>query len=76
MTCLGGYHGDTFGCMSVCDPFGGMHKSFGGAVRESIFVPKPPAVMTAADEEALVQEFEKHKDTTAAFIIEPLVQVS
>jgi adenosylmethionine-8-amino-7-oxononanoate aminotransferase len=74
MTCLGGYHGDTFGCMSVCDPMGGMHRSFGGAVRESIFVPKPPEIMGDDNVAELTRAFEEHSHELAAFIIEPLVQ--
>ncbi len=41
LTPLGGYHGDTFGAMSVCDPVNGMHGLFKGMLAEQIFIPRP-----------------------------------
>jgi len=43
LTVRGGYHGDTTGAMSVCDPEGGMHAEFSGLVAEQLFVAPPPA---------------------------------
>jgi adenosylmethionine-8-amino-7-oxononanoate aminotransferase len=39
----GGYHGDTTGAMSVCDPVDGMHALFPGLVSEQRFLERPPA---------------------------------
>lgn len=37
-----GYHGDTFGAMSVTDPDNGMHRLFKGFLAENIFLTEPP----------------------------------
>ena len=42
-TVRGGYHGDTFSPMSVCDPDGGMHSMYAGIVPEHVFAPLPAA---------------------------------
>ncbi len=79
LTIRGGYHGDTFGAMSVCDPVGGMHSMFSGVLPAHVFAPRPPAV--GADEAALaawVAEFEglaaHHSAELAGIIVEPLLQ--
>ena len=76
LTVLGGYHGDTCGCMGVCDPEGGMHSMFRGFVPEHVFAPRPPAVGEDITEWA--SEFEslahRHTDELAAIIVEPLLQ--
>jgi adenosylmethionine-8-amino-7-oxononanoate aminotransferase len=67
----GGYHGDTFMTMSVCDPEEGMHSLFTGVVPDQIVVPLPvDAKSTAAFEGALDQ----HGRDIAAVVTEPLVQ--
>ncbi len=77
-TIRGGYHGDTCGCMSVCDPDGGMHHLFSGLLPKQIFAPRPSCRFgeeydsTSLDEAAAV--FAAHASEIAAIIIEPIVQ--
>ena len=40
MTWRGGYHGDTFGAMSVCDPDGGMHALWTDVLPRQVFAPR------------------------------------
>lgn len=79
LTVLGGYHGDTFGCMSVCDPVGGMHSMFADVLPPQVFAPRPPALGCAeADIGAWSQAFRAaagaHADELAGIIVEPLLQ--
>ncbi len=48
LTVRGGYHGDTFGAMAVCDPVGGMHRLFTGILPEHLFAGRPPDDLTAS----------------------------
>ncbi len=75
----GGYHGDTLGAMSVCDPDNGMRDTYfgDGAVRHQYFVPNPigPREADAAITlDGLEEAVRMHKDTIAAMIVEPIVQ--
>jgi adenosylmethionine-8-amino-7-oxononanoate aminotransferase len=78
LTWRGGYHGDTFHPMSVCDPEGGMHRLWAGVLPEQVFVPEPPAGFDAPVDPAyldvLATTIEKHRDELAAVIVEPVVQ--
>ncbi len=78
MTFRNGYHGDTFGAMSVCDPVTGMHSLFGETLMPQIFVDRPAARFdehpSAAELENLSEAFAKHQHELAAFIFEPVVQ--
>lgn len=79
LTWRGGYHGDTFAPMSVCDPDGGMHSMWRGVIAEQVFVPAPPEARegAAADEaylQLLDRQLEQHRDHLAAVIVEPVVQ--
>ena len=67
----GGYHGDTMGAMSVCDPDEGMHRRFGAYLPTQLFCDLP---RDAAATDALDARLAAHRDTLAAVIIEPLVQ--
>ncbi|RCG30149.1 aspartate aminotransferase family protein [Sphaerisporangium album] len=42
LTVRGGYHGDTFGAMAVCDPVNGMHHMFTGVLPQHVFADRPP----------------------------------
>jgi adenosylmethionine-8-amino-7-oxononanoate aminotransferase len=78
LTWRGGYHGDTFHPMSVCDPEGGMHSLWRGTLPEQIFVPEPPAGFgTPPDQsyvDTLAEAIEEHASELAAVIVEPVVQ--
>jgi len=78
LTWRGGYHGDTFMAMSVCDPDGGMHRIWDGVLPRQLFAGLPPAGFDAgvdpAYAAALEQLVEQHKDSLAAVIVEPVVQ--
>ena len=78
LTARGGYHGDTFGAMSVCDPVNGMHQIFRGVLAEQLFapVPSPPfgAPFDDAHLDAMRTLLVEHGDEVAAVIIEPIVQ--
>jgi adenosylmethionine-8-amino-7-oxononanoate aminotransferase len=74
----GGYHGDTFGAMSVCDPVGGMHSLFSGVLVEQVFADRPPAGFTAPLDERYAEHLaglmRRHAGELAAVIAEPVVQ--
>jgi adenosylmethionine-8-amino-7-oxononanoate aminotransferase len=68
---LGGYHGDTFAAMSVCDPEDGMHTLFKDAMPEN-FVTALPETAEQRDAFGLFMDQNAHR--IAAVIVEPLVQ--
>ncbi len=78
LTVRGGYHGDTTGAMSVCDPVGGMHSLFTGLLPEQLFAERPPDGFDAPPDErwvASVRELAaRHAGELAAVIAEPVVQ--
>src|SRR5690606_17463013 len=78
LTWRGGYHGDTFHPMSVCDPEGGMHALWRGVLPEQVFVPEPPAGFDTPPDPAyvdvLADAVAAHADELAAVIVEPVVQ--
>ncbi|HET9518618.1 MAG TPA: adenosylmethionine--8-amino-7-oxononanoate transaminase [Actinoplanes sp.] len=73
-TWRGGYHGDTFHPMSVCDPDGGMHRLWRGVLPAQVFAGPPPPEFTAAYADELVTTVRRHADELAAVIVEPVVQ--
>ncbi|WP_289007915.1 adenosylmethionine--8-amino-7-oxononanoate transaminase [uncultured Thermomonospora sp.] len=78
MTVRGGYHGDTFGDMSVCDPVNGMHHLFAGILPRQLFAAPPPGGYDAEPDPAYLEELAtlaaRHADELAAIIVEPVVQ--
>jgi adenosylmethionine-8-amino-7-oxononanoate aminotransferase len=74
MTWRGGYHGDTFTPMSVCDPDGGMHSQWTDVLVPQVFADAPPAEMSTAYVQHLADVIAEQADTLAAVIVEPVVQ--
>jgi adenosylmethionine-8-amino-7-oxononanoate aminotransferase len=74
----GGYHGDTFAAMSVCDPTNGMHHIFDQVLPQHYFAPKPKIGFNQTWDHSDIAEFksllENHHKNIAAVILEPIVQ--
>ncbi len=73
-----GYHGDTLGAMSVCDPETGMHSLFNEVLPKNIFIDQPRCRFgeNCSDEQigSLKQALNTHGNRVAAVIMEPIVQ--
>jgi len=67
----GGYHGDTFATMAICDPEEGMHSLFAGMLPAHIIAPLPRDPTSRATFDDLV---ERHHHELAGIVVEPLVQ--
>ena len=77
-TIRGGYHGDTFGDMAVCDPVNGMHHLFSDVLARHVFAAPPPLGYAAAPDPAYLAELADmvaaHAHELAGIIAEPIVQ--
>jgi len=71
---FGGYHGDTFGAMSVCDPDNGMHSMFSGVLPKHFFAKRPNLHHTDEALDDLKAIIQNHHHEIAALILEPIVQ--
>ena len=78
LTVRGGYHGDTFDAMSVCDPVNGMHHLFNKVLRQQYFADIPQTPVWGVWDDADIASFERllaeNHDQIAAAIFEPVVQ--
>ncbi|MEN0037664.1 MAG: adenosylmethionine--8-amino-7-oxononanoate transaminase [Cellvibrio sp.] len=78
LTLKRGYHGDTFGAMSVCDPHSGMHHLFHHALSHHLFAEAPPCAFDEPFQESHIAKFaqliQQHRQKIAAVILEPIVQ--
>jgi len=78
----GGYHGDTFAAMSVCDPDTGMHHLFNSTINKQVFTERPSCRFDIDQPELYNTDSSKHLEQTiqsqhkelAAVILEPIVQ--
>lgn len=74
MTWRGGYHGDTFTPMSVCDPDGGMHSLWSDVLVRQVFAGPVPGEYDPAYVDAFERMLAEHAGELAAVIVEPVVQ--
>lgn len=78
LTPKGGYHGDTHGAMSVCDPSEGMHTLFHGTIVEQIFVERPSVAFNEPFDpnclDSMRRTFQTRGEDIAAVILEPICQ--
>ena len=73
-----GYHGDTFGAMSVCDPVTGMHHLFAHSMMKNHFSESPTCKFHDDFDVSSIHDLEMklktHHTQLAALILEPIVQ--
>lgn len=74
MTWRGGYHGDTFLAMSICDPHGGMHSLWTDVLAAQVFAPQVPRDYDPAYSAAFEAQLAQHAGELAAVVVEPVVQ--
>ena len=74
VTPRGGYHGDTFGAMSVCDPENSMHHLFRGVLPQNFFVMQPTIDNTQEALKDLENTLKDKHQIIAALILEPIIQ--
>lgn len=78
LTIKQGYHGDTIGAMSVCDPVTGMHQLFTGFLNQNLFADAPQCQFDEQWQDEYFKNFSdtvaKHHKDIAAVILEPIVQ--
>ncbi|MES9941867.1 MAG: adenosylmethionine--8-amino-7-oxononanoate transaminase [Candidatus Thiodiazotropha sp. 6PLUC2] len=78
LTIRKGYHGDTFGAMSLCDPVTGMHNLFSDILPKQYFSDAPscyfghPCKGDGAKD--LTEKLKQHHNEIAALVLEPIVQ--
>jgi adenosylmethionine-8-amino-7-oxononanoate aminotransferase len=78
LTIRNGYHGDTFGAMSVTDPEGSMHELYHNFLARQLFAPQPQIAFDEAWNPLALDEItcivRENHDNIAAIILEPIVQ--
>ncbi|MBS4729585.1 adenosylmethionine--8-amino-7-oxononanoate transaminase [Mycobacterium sp. SM1] len=74
MTWRGGYHGDTFTPMSICDPDGGMHALWSDILAAQVFAPQVPRDYDPHYSAAFEEQLAAHAAELAAVVVEPVVQ--
>ncbi len=79
LTVRSGYHGDTFGAMSVSDPVNGMHSIFKKSLLNQIYAPKPEDARvynkkTSKSLKDIEKKLKEQSSKIAAVIIEPILQ--
>lgn len=72
-----GYHGDTFGAMSLCDPETGMHHLFANNLTQHVFAEAPQGNFEQFEDyylDDMRAKISAHHKELAAVILEPIVQ--
>ncbi len=78
LTIRNGYHGDTFGAMSVTDPEGSKHELYHNFLAKQLFAPQPAVAFSQDWDKSCLDEITRivadNKQNIAAIILEPIVQ--